>query len=80
MERQRSAPSLGRGFGSGDTIDLSSDLKKAKAVALLKGKAIPKASQNYVPSRKRKAEDMEKARTKVRDRVKRKQVAFKGGV
>lgn len=69
-ERQMSAPKLGRGFSSGDTIDLSTppstSKAKAKALAALKGKEIAKVSPNHVPARKRKAEEVEKAKKKVR--------------
>ncbi len=65
-------PHLGRGFGSGDFIDLSpsgsspkTDGKKAKAVAALAGKSIPSQDPNYVPMRKRKAKEVEKSKSKV---------------
>ena len=54
---------------SGDTIDLSSSSKKSavaldpsklKALMALRGKALEKQSGNYVPARKRKADEEEK--------------------
>ena len=68
-------PQLGRGFGSGASIDLSSPggpksaLDPAKAKALLalkaKGKSIEKTDPNSVRAKKRKAEEVAKSREKV---------------
>jgi len=71
IEKQVSAPKLGRGFGDG-FIDLngptgkpSVDLAKAKALLALKGKSIASKSPNYVPGKKRKADEVENSRKRV---------------
>ncbi len=71
-ERQMSAtPQLGKGFSGSGFIDLnkksnmSSSAAKAKALLALKGKTLESKNPNYVPSRKRKAEEVESQRKKV---------------
>lgn len=46
-------------------IELGADPKKLKAVQALQGKAIEKADPNFVPSKKRKAEEIDTARKRV---------------
>jgi minichromosome maintenance protein 10 len=73
MEKQLAAvPKLGRGFGKGDTIDLTSS-SKTKALLALKGKSLDKKQPNYVAGRKRKADDVEKSKAKVAKKLKEKE-------
>ncbi len=67
-----SAPKLGRGLGSSEFIDLSSapgqsrSVARAKALLAQKGKsALETRDPNYVPQRKRKANELECARKRV---------------
>ncbi len=76
FERQQKSslsagPQLGRGFGGGGMIDLNSpssnrgSVARAKALMALKGKTLESKDPNHVPSRKRKAEELEVAKKKV---------------